>query len=53
MNKGIIASSVGKENFNFDPKVWLGNKKLLLLYTFRVKLVSEVMLVALAEMVLV
>ena len=53
MTKGIITTSVGKENFNFDPKVWLGNKKLLLLYTFRVKLVSEVMLVALAEMVLV
>lgn len=42
-----------KKKLNFDSKVWLGNKKLLLLYTFRVKLVSEVTLVALVEMVLV
>ena len=34
MNKVIIASSIEKKktNFNFDSKVWLGNKKLLLLY---------------------
>ena len=57
MNKSIIASSVKKKNkklrINFDSKIWPEDKKLLLLFTFRVKLVSEVMLVATAEMVLV
>lgn len=35
----------------FDPKIGPENQKLLLLYTFRVKLVSEVKLATQAEMV--
>lgn len=53
MNKSIIASSVKTLCINFDSKIWSENKHLLLLFTFRVKLVSEVMLVATAETVLV